>query len=61
MLSVVLPSVVASPKTHQYTYSVTYTREYKRGKYHYTVDLLFDLFGINCMTTTIVVFICKTD
>ncbi len=25
-------------------------REYKRGKYHSTVDLLFDWFGINCMT-----------
>ncbi len=26
-------------------------REYKRGKYHCTVDLLFDQFGISCMTT----------
>ncbi len=26
------------------------SREYKRGKYHCTVDL-FDWFGINCMTT----------
>ncbi len=25
--------------------------EYKRGKYHCTIDLLFDLFGISCMTT----------
>ncbi len=23
----------------------------KKGKYHCTVDLLFDLFGISCMTT----------
>jgi hypothetical protein len=23
----------------------------KRGKYHCTIDLLFDWFGINCMTT----------
>jgi hypothetical protein len=27
------------------------TREYKRGKYHCTVHLLFDWFGISCMTT----------
>jgi hypothetical protein len=27
------------------------TREYLRGKYHCTVDLLFDWFGISCMTT----------
>jgi hypothetical protein len=26
-------------------------REYKRGKYHCTIDLLFDWFGISCMTT----------
>ncbi len=26
-------------------------REYWRGKYHCTVDLLFDWFGISCMTT----------
>jgi hypothetical protein len=27
------------------------TREYLRGKYHCTVHLLFDWFGICCMTT----------
>ena len=27
------------------------TREYKWGKYHCTIDLLFDWFGISCMTT----------
>jgi hypothetical protein len=27
------------------------TREYLRGKYHCTVDLLFDWFVISCMTT----------
>ncbi len=27
------------------------TREYQRGKYHCTIDLLFDWFGISCMTT----------
>ncbi len=27
------------------------SREYYRGKYHCTVDLLFDWFGISCMTT----------
>jgi hypothetical protein len=30
--------------------SVTESREYKRGKYHCTVDLLSDWFGISCMT-----------
>jgi hypothetical protein len=25
--------------------------KYKRGKYHCTIDLLFDWFGISCMTT----------
>jgi hypothetical protein len=28
------------------------TREYSRGKYHCTIDLLFDWFGISCMMTT---------
>jgi hypothetical protein len=27
------------------------SREYLRGKYHCTADLLFDWFGISCMTT----------
>jgi hypothetical protein len=27
------------------------TREYLRGKYHCTIELLFDWFGISCMTT----------
>ncbi len=27
------------------------TREYLRGKYHCTIDLLFDWFRISCMTT----------
>jgi len=26
-------------------------REYQRGKHHCTIDLLFDWFGIGCMTT----------
>ncbi len=26
-------------------------REYLRGKYHCTIDLLFDWFGISCMPT----------
>jgi hypothetical protein len=30
---------------------VSYAREYSRGKYHCTIDLLFDWFGISCMTT----------
>jgi hypothetical protein len=30
---------------------VVLTREYLRGKYHCTIDLLFDLLGISCMTT----------
>jgi hypothetical protein len=31
-------------------------REYKRGKYHCTVDLLFDWFGISCMITDNICF-----
>ncbi len=31
-------------------YSTGLAREYKRGKYHCTVDLLFDWFGISCIT-----------
>ncbi len=31
-------------------------REYLRGKYHCTIDLLFDWFGISCMTTEIFCF-----
>ncbi len=27
------------------------SKEYYRGKYHCTIDLLFDWFGISCMTT----------
>jgi hypothetical protein len=30
---------------------VTLSREYFRAKYHCTVDLLFDWFGISCVTT----------
>ncbi len=30
----------------QYLYA--YTRKYLRGKYHCTIDLLFDLFGLAC-------------
>jgi hypothetical protein len=37
------------------------SREYLRGKYHCTVDLLFVWFGISCMTTDNFVFIFKTD
>ncbi len=28
----------------------TFTTEYLRGKYHCTIDLLFDWFEISCMT-----------
>jgi hypothetical protein len=31
-------------------------REHQRGKYHCTVDLLFDWFGISCMTTDNICF-----
>jgi len=31
--------------------NIRWSREYKRGKYHCTIDLLFDWFGISCMTT----------
>ncbi len=30
---------------------VSLSREYSRGKYHCTVDLLFDWFGISCLNT----------
>ncbi len=48
---------MAQTKTVNYAHSIKAAvsiaciREYKRGKYHYTVDLLFDWFGISCMTT----------
>jgi hypothetical protein len=32
-----------------------------KRKYPCTIDLLFDRFGTNRMTTTIFVLICKTD
>jgi hypothetical protein len=32
-----------------------------KGKYHCTVDLLFDWFGISCMTADNFCYICKTD
>ncbi len=32
------------------------TREYLKGEYHCTVDLLFDWFGISCMTSDIFCF-----
>ncbi len=31
--------------------SISLSMEYKKGKYHCTIDLLFDWFGISCMTT----------
>ncbi len=30
---------------------VTWYREYKRWKYYYTIDLLFDWFGLSCVKT----------
>ncbi len=30
------------------SWSVTFLREYLKGKYHCTIDLLFDLFGLVC-------------
>jgi hypothetical protein len=35
---------------------ICWVKEYYRGKYHCTVDLLFDWFGISCMTTDNVCF-----
>jgi hypothetical protein len=34
-----------------------YTREYLRGKYHCTIDLLFDWFGIVCFAKKLSVVI----
>ena len=36
--------------THDLTL-VSWVREYLRGKYHCTIDLLFDWFGISCIST----------
>ncbi len=41
MLSVIILSVVAPTAN-------TFTKEYDRWKYHCTVDLLFDWFGLAC-------------
>jgi hypothetical protein len=41
---------------HSSLHKYCITREYYRGKYHCTIDLLFDWFGMNCMTTDIFVF-----
>jgi len=49
MLSVVAPNMHTSQRDK--TYPEASTREYKRGKYYCTVDLLFDWFGISCMTS----------
>ncbi len=35
------------------------TREYSRGKYQCTIDLLFDWFGFSCMTTEFFCFYLK--
>jgi hypothetical protein len=40
-----------APKTEAEMTGANPTRDTKGGKYHYTVDLLVDRFGISCMTT----------
>ncbi len=30
--------------------AISFAKEYYIGKYHCTIDLLFDWFGISCMT-----------
>ncbi len=40
------PTCLASPRA--LFVSATTSREYLRGKYHRTIDLLFDLFGLAC-------------
>ncbi len=47
-----------NPKLNNFQYRsflwpapLTLSREYLRGKYHCTIDILFDWFGIRCMTT----------
>jgi hypothetical protein len=42
---------VRGPHKYNFKNNMPLTREYLRGKYHCTVDLLFDWFGISCMTT----------
>ncbi len=34
---------------HTVVKNTTHSREYQRGKYHCTVDLLFDWFGLVCL------------
>jgi hypothetical protein len=41
----------ALPFSYSHSEQVSSFREYLRGKYHCTVDLLFDWFGISCVTT----------
>jgi hypothetical protein len=39
-----------------------HSKEYLRGKYHCTVDLLFDWLGISCMTTdNFLLFVKQTN
>jgi hypothetical protein len=41
--------------------SLIETWEYLRGKYHCTIDLLLDLFGLVCLANKTIIVRCHTD
>jgi hypothetical protein len=45
----------------QYFHNIGPIQWILKGKYHFTVDLLFEWLGVSCMTTDNFVFIFKTD
>ncbi len=46
-----LPQLLRRPHVHERQPGKAAFKEYNRGKYHCTIDLPFDWFGIRCMTT----------
>jgi hypothetical protein len=41
---------IAALSSYLFFLAICFSRVYERGKYHCTIDLLFDWFGISCMT-----------
>ncbi len=41
---------IAALSSYLFFLAICFSGEYERGKYHCTIDLLFDWFGISCMT-----------
>ena len=50
-----------TPRALHPPYQMTWAGNTKGGKYHFTLDLLFDWFGISCMTIDSICFNLKTD